>query len=129
MSLSESNEVPAPLVDDAPHGDHGDHGGHAVPRRILLGVYSALIVFTVITYAVSRLDLGEANVWVALLIAVIKGSLVILYFMHLRWDSPMNAICVIAAFFFVALFIGISILDTHYYQPNIKNVPMAPMGQ
>jgi cytochrome c oxidase subunit IV len=129
MSLSESNEVPAPLVDDASHGGDGDHGAHAVPRRILLGIYFALLVFTGITYGVSRVDLGPANIWVALLIAVIKGSLVILYFMHLRWDTPMNAICVIAAFFFVALFIGMTILDTHYYEPNIKNVPNAPMGQ
>ena len=122
MSVSESNEVPAPVADDAPPGEHGVH---AVPRRILIAVYGALLIFTFITVAVSRVDLGQANIWVALGVAVIKGSLVALFFMHLRWDSPFNGIVLIAAFIFVALFIGLALLDSHSYQPNLKPTPTA----
>jgi len=105
------------------------HGGaahvHVVPLRLLFGVYFILLVFTAITVAVSRIDLGNYNIWVALIVAVIKGSLVALYFMHLRWDSHFNAIALVAAFFFVSLFIGLAMLDSHSYQPIIKPTPMA----
>jgi|SRR5580698_9150575 cytochrome c oxidase subunit 4 len=112
-------------VDHAP-APADSHGIHVVPPKLLLGVYGALLVFTFITVAVSRIDLGDLNIWVALAVAVIKGSLVALYFMHLRWDSPFNAIALMAAFFFVALFIGMAMLDSHSYQPIIKPTPMAP---
>jgi cytochrome c oxidase subunit 4 len=123
MSLTHSNDIPAPVADDA--GPDAPHGVHAVPRRILVGVYGLLILCTVITVAVSKVDLGPANIWAALLIAVIKGGLVIMYFMHLRWDSPFNGIVILAALFFVALFIGLALLDSHSYQPQLKPTPMA----
>jgi|SRR5579872_5019982 cytochrome c oxidase subunit 4 len=123
MSLTHSNDIPAPVAHDV--GPDDPHGVHAVPRRILLGVYGMLIVFTVITVAVSRVDLGPANIWVALLIAVMKGALVTLYFMHLRWDSPFNGLIMVAALFFVALFIGLALLDSNSYQPQLKPTPMA----
>jgi caa(3)-type oxidase subunit IV len=120
MSLSQSNEIAAPVADDV-KGGHADHAGvHAVPKRILLGVYGLLLLFTVITVGVSTLNLGPFNIWVALMVAVIKGGLVAMYFMHLRWDSPFNGLILIAALFFVALFIGIAMLDAHSYEVNMK---------
>lgn len=123
MSLTHSNDIPAPVADDV--GPNEPHGVHAVPKRYLIGVYAVLILCTVITVAVSFVDLGNANIWVALLIAFIKGSLVVLYFMHLRWDSPFNGLVVVAALFFVALFIGLAMLDSHSYHPELKPTPMA----
>src|SRR5271156_3213317 len=108
MSLTHSNDVPAPVADDV--GPNAPHGVHAVPRRVLLTVYGLLILFTVITVSASRIDLGQANIWVALAIALVKGGLVVMYFMHLRWDSPFNGIVLLAALFFVALFIGLAML-------------------
>ena len=104
------------------HGDHGhgdEHVPHAVPLRILLGVYVALLICTFLTVAVTKFEFGSFNVWVALGIAVIKAGLVALYFMHLRWDSPFNAIVLICAMFFVSLFLGIAILDAKEYQVNL----------
>lgn len=98
---------------------------HALPKWILLAVYAALLVLTAITVAVSRLDLGQFNIWVALFVAVVKGSLVALFFMHLWWDSKFNGLILIAAFFFVALFIGLALLDSVSYQPNLKATPMS----
>jgi len=121
MKMAQSSEVPAPIADDI--GPHAPEGAHAVPRRILLSVYFTLLVFTGVTWAVSRVDLGQANIWIALAIAFVKASIVALYFMHLRWDSPFNGIVIIAAFFFVALFIGISMLDTHTYHQALKPTP------
>jgi cytochrome c oxidase subunit IV len=123
MSLTHSNDIPAPVADDA--GPDAPHGVHAVPKRILGGIYGLLLVFTAITVAVSLLDLGDGNIWVALLIAFIKASLVAMFFMHLRWDSPFNGLILMAAFFFVALFIGLALLDSTSTQPQIKATPMA----
>jgi cytochrome c oxidase subunit 4 len=120
-SLVQSNEIPAPVADDI--GAHHPAGVHAVPRRILLGVYLGLCFLTVVTVGVSYIPLGAANIWVALFVAVIKAGLVLMYFMHLRWDSPFNGVVIIAAMFFVSLFIGIAMLDNKEYQPNLEKPP------
>src|SRR5881394_1786746 len=78
---------------------------HIVTPKLLLAVYGALLVLTIITVGVADIDLGSMNLIVALAVAFVKASVVALYFMHLRWDSPFNAIALIAAFFFVAIFI------------------------
>lgn len=100
------------------HSD--EHHSHAVPLRTLAGVFAALIVLTVITVAVAYVDLGELNLFVALSIAVVKGALVALYFMHLRWDSPFNGAVLIVALAFVALFIGLSAQDRGEYKDQIR---------
>jgi cytochrome c oxidase subunit 4 len=105
--------------------DHDAAGHHVTSIRLLLTVYFVLVVCTVLTYSVSRLDLGQFNIWAALAIAVFKASLVVLYFMHLRWDSPFNALALITALMFVALFIGLALLDSVSYQPLIKQTPAA----
>ena len=97
-----------------------DHGiGHVSPIWMLLGVFALLIFFTVLTVAVTYVDLGPANIWIALGVAVVKGALVGLYFMHLRYDSPFNSLILVSAFLFLALFIGIALMDTGEYQQNI----------
>ena len=79
------------MADDAHAHDH--HGvGHIVPYRILVATGGALFVLTWVTVAVARVNLGEANIFVALAIAAFKASLVALFFMHLRWDRPFNTL-------------------------------------
>lgn len=91
---------------------------HVVPPKLLLAVYGALLVLTLITVKVTDFELGNFNIWVALLVALIKAGVVALYFMHLRWDSPFNALCLIAALFFVVIFIGVAVLDSREYKVN-----------
>ncbi len=88
-----------------------DGGGHVVPLPVLLGVWAALIVLTGVTVAVTYVDLGPLNLWVAMLIATVKAGLVGLYFMHLRYDHPLYGIMLVCALFFVALFIGLTLID------------------
>ncbi len=103
------------------HAAHG-HGaaGHVVPLRVLLAVFAALIVLTVATVAATWIDLGGWNLAVAMAIAVVKSALVVLYFMHLRYDSPFNALVFVAALVFLAVFLSLTMLDTLQYQPDIK---------
>ena len=86
---------------------------------LLIGTGLALLVLTWVTVAVAGIDLGEANIWVALGIAVLKGTLVAMIFMHLRWDRPFNGIIFVAALAFVTLFIALALTDTAEYQADL----------
>ena len=92
---------------------------HIVPMPVLLAVWGALVVLTVVTVAATWIDLGRFNLLLAMAIATVKASLVVLYFMHMRYDRPFNAIVFVAALLFVALFVGITLIDTAAYQPEL----------
>ena len=102
-----------------------EHASHAVALWKMLLVFAVLLLLTGLTVAVAtevpgvgKLDLGyEANLIVAIAIATVKATVVALYFMHLRYDSPFNSLIMIIAVLFVALFIGISVLDSRQYAP------------
>jgi len=122
-----SDESTTPAEPDQMDDHVDEHAGHVhvVPPWMLLAVFGALLVLTIITVGVTAFDFGRTvNVWMALGIAVTKATLVALYFMHLRWDSPFNGLVCIAAMFFVALFIGISVLDTKEYNVNFQPPPV-----
>ena len=84
-----------------------------------VGVLGALLFLTFVTVAVTWVDLGPFNIIVAMEVAAVKASLVLLYFMHLRWDRPFNAIVLIVSIALVALFIVFALLDAFAYQPEI----------
>jgi cytochrome c oxidase subunit 4 len=101
-----------------PSSEH--HGvGHIVPVRILAATAIALLILTVITVVVASYDFGNLNIWVALAIAVIKASLVVAFFMHLKYDRPFNTIVFVASISFVALFISFALTDTTEYAPVV----------
>lgn len=94
---------------------------HAVPLWLLTVVFIALLLLTGATVWVTRVDGNQVNVrsfniMMALIIAFAKSVLVCLIFMHLRWDSPFNAVIVICALLFVSLFIGFTIIDSSQYK-------------
>lgn len=99
-------------------GNAQHHGlAHIVPPLLLVTVFAILMVLTVMTVAVTKIDFGyNNNLIIALSIAVVKAMLVVLYFMHLRWDSPLYSIIVFACMVFVMLFISFAIMDTGQYR-------------
>lgn len=97
----------------------GDDHVHVVPVSVLAGVFALLIVLTGATVAATWVDLGSANVWLAMGIATVKGAFVLLYFMHLRYDSAVNSIIFLAALLFVLLFVGITLMDTIAYHSDL----------
>jgi cytochrome c oxidase subunit 4 len=99
---------------------HGNAVGHVVPVYVLLAVFAALIALTGLTVAAAGLNnLGGWSLAVALGIATVKGTLVALYFMHLRYDHPFNGLLFLVALVFLGLFMGLVLLDTQQYQPDI----------
>ena len=85
--------------------------GHVVPLWLLAAVLGALLLLTYLTVKVAHVDLGNLNLYLALAIAAVKASLVVLFFMHLFWDRPFNAMIFIGCLLFVSLFIGITLTD------------------
>lgn len=98
-------------------------------------VLLALLVLTVITVQASYIDFGPWNTVVALLIASIKGSLVALFFMHLRHDK-FNAVIFVGGLLFLAIFLIWTLFDIStrvpVYPTNlkapVKEFPGAPLN-
>ncbi len=102
------------------HGNPDEQGHvHIVPPRLLVAVWGALMVLTVVTVAVAQFDFGDLNIVIALAIAAVKASLVVLYFMHMRWERPFNAILLVGSILFVALLIAIALMDATMYKPDL----------
>lgn len=109
-----------PQTTAAQQGEHGEeHVGHLVPVKVLAALLAALLFLTVVTVAVSYFDLGPFNLAVAMVIAVIKASLVALFFMHLWWDKPFNAVLFVSALLFLGLFVIFCLMDSMEYQDKI----------
>jgi cytochrome c oxidase subunit 4 len=79
--------------------------------RFLLLVLMALFALTALTVGASTLNLGALNVWLALVIAVTKASLVLLFFMHLKYEAMVLKFSFLATFGFLAIIIGFIFLD------------------
>ncbi len=69
-----------------------------VPVGVYIAVFGALIVGTGLTYWVATFDLGRFNIVMALLIACVKASLVILFFMHILYSTKLTKAIVITGF-------------------------------
>jgi cytochrome c oxidase subunit 4 len=116
-----STDTPAAELQPPVH-DHGAMG-HVVSPAVLLAVFAVLVLLTVITVAAAtpQFDFGSWNVWIALMIATIKAGLVALFFMHLRYDNPFYGLIFVTALLFLAVFLGIVLLDVSGYQPDIQS--------
>ena len=89
-----------------------EHKEHILPLKVYVGVAAALFFLTVVTVAVSYVNLGAWNVLVAIGIATFKVSLVALFFMHLKYDKKINLFAFLIGVAFVAIFIILTMFDT-----------------
>ena len=93
--------------------------GHVVPVWLLAAVFGALLALTCATVAVAQVNLGNMNLYLALGIATVKATLVVLFFMHLLWDRAFNSMIFIGCLLFVSLFIGIALTDSQANEPLV----------
>jgi cytochrome c oxidase subunit 4 len=89
--------------------DHSEH--HVVPKRVYFLVFFTLIVMTWVTAYVSTVDLGRLNIFVALSIAIFKASLVILFFMHVKYGKKLTKLIVLAGLYWLILLLFIAMAD------------------
>ncbi|WP_394822700.1 cytochrome C oxidase subunit IV family protein [Pendulispora albinea] len=101
--------------------DHGHHGGddgavhaHISSARFYVGIFATLVALTVLTVGLSYIHLGPLNLAVAILIASIKASLVVMFFMHLRYDNKFNALIFVCSLLFIGVFFAYTMNDTEH---------------
>ncbi len=81
----------------------GSSSPHGIMRYIY--VWLALLGFTILTVVTGKMDLGRANIFIAMLIAVTKATLVVLFFMHLYDEGGVNRLVFVVSLLFVAVLI------------------------
>jgi cytochrome c oxidase subunit IV len=85
---------------------------HVVSRKTYLVIWVALMALMILTAGLSRIDLGEWSTVVAMTIAVIKALLVILFFMHVRYESQKIVwVMVLAGFFWLGINLALIMTD------------------
>jgi cytochrome c oxidase subunit IV len=84
---------------------------HIIPRSTYYAVFAALLVLTVITVVVAFFDLGAFNTVVALTVASSKATLVILFFMHVRYSRQLTWVIAAAGFFWLAILFAFTLSD------------------
>lgn len=119
---------------DTPHDDH-DHGlAHVASVKTLVATGTSLLLLTIITVLATKVDFGGSsiNLAVAMVIAVTKATLVVLFFMHLRYDKLFHSVVFVSALLAAMLFVGFTMMDSGQYQhTNIWDPgapPKAPIG-
>ena len=84
---------------------------HVAPKSMYYMVFGALILGTILTVAAAKVNMGPLNNIVMLAIACTKASLVILFFMHVRWSSRLTWVVAMAGFFWLLILFGIGMSD------------------
>jgi cytochrome c oxidase subunit 4 len=85
---------------------------HIVYPRVYIGIFLILMVGTVLTVAAAYEDFpGPLNAVVALTIATIKATFVVLYFMHVRYSGRLVWLVIAAALFWLGIMFALTISD------------------
>ena len=95
---------------------------HVTPLSVYFNVWVTLLIFTVITVAVSYVDFGEMNMIIAMIVATIKAVLVMAFFMGLKYDTAENSVTFLLSFVFLGIFITLTSIDIFY------RIPADPLG-
>jgi cytochrome c oxidase subunit 4 len=85
--------------------------GHVSPKSTYYLIFGTLMVATVVTVFVAFLNLGVLNFPVAISIAIVKATLVILFFMHAKYSSRLTKLIVGGAFFFLLVLLTLTMTD------------------
>jgi cytochrome c oxidase subunit 4 len=89
------------------------HGGHQHSARMYYVTYCVLAICTLLTYTAAQHDFGELSFFIGMLIAVVKASFVVLFFMHL-WDQKgASRLTMAIAVLFVLLLITLTLADAN----------------
>jgi cytochrome c oxidase subunit 4 len=84
---------------------------HVVPKKTYFLIFGVLLALTALTTSMAYVDLGEWNTVVALIIACCKATLVVLFFMHLRWSTHLIRVVLLSALLWLAILISLTTTD------------------
>lgn len=89
---------------------------HVVPIKIYIAVFLTLMVGTALTVWAAFQDFGPMNTVIALTIAVVKGTLVVLFFMHVKYSDKLTWVVVGAGFLWLLVLFTLTLSD-YYARP------------
>lgn len=96
----------------AQHGHgHDSHEPHVVPLGVYFAVFAALMLGTWLTVLAAHQDFGRYNTAVALAIAITKASLVVVFFMHVKYSPRLIALVLVGSFVWLAILLFITLAD------------------
>src|SRR5690242_2607988 len=84
---------------------------HIVPTRIYYTIYAVLMICTGLTVWIAFMDLGELNTVAALGIAALKASLVVLFFMHVKYSTRLTWAVVVGSIFWLGILLTLTMND------------------
>jgi cytochrome c oxidase subunit 4 len=99
---------------------------HISPKSTYYTIFGLLMVLTAVTVAAAFVHIGVLNFPIALGIAVTKATLVVLFFMHVKYSSRLTKLFVAMAFFFLAILFGLTMTD--YLSRGLKTYPGGAAG-
>ena len=89
-----------------------NHHAHIVtPVSTYVTVFVTLLILTFVTYWVATHDFGALNTPIALAVAFFKASLVVIYFMGVRYNTPLTKVVVLSGFFWLIILFGLTMGD------------------
>lgn len=92
--------------------EHHDNQQHLISYGTYITVWLSLLILTGLTVAVAGVHLGKYNVFIALLVAAFKSSLVLLYFMHLRYENRLFHAMFLVVLFTITVIVALTYVDT-----------------
>jgi len=90
---------------------HAENEQHIVSPKVYFLIFMALLVCTALTIGASYLEMGPWNPVVAIAIACVKATLVVLFFMHIKYSSKLMKLTVGAGLFTFLILVGMSLSD------------------
>jgi cytochrome c oxidase subunit 4 len=108
------------------HADTSAPAHHGPSLATTFAIFGTLMVLTFVTVAVAYQDLGRWSAAAALGIAGFKATLVVLYFMHVRYASRLIGLYAAAGFVFMAILLGITMSEVAGRPPQSSVDPLRP---
>ena len=90
---------------------HGEHEHHVTPPIVYVVIFGTLLVFTALTVGASYIEMGVFNPIVDILIGVIKATLVVLFFMGVKYSTKLTKLTVGAGLFTFLALISMTLAD------------------
>jgi cytochrome c oxidase subunit 4 len=84
---------------------------HIVPTRTYYIIFAALLLLTYLTVQISALDLGAMNTVAALAIASLKATLVVLFFMHVKYSTRLTKLAVLGGLYWLLILLSLTLSD------------------
>ena len=87
------------------------HTDHVIPTRIYYVIFGILMLCTYLTVQIAFFDLGALNTIAALVIAVLKATLVVLFFMHVKYGTRLTWAVVLGSVFWLGILLTLTMSD------------------